>query len=35
MAGALEPFLGGQRYRLPRPEPPKPSSPCIPHPLFR
>ena len=35
MAKALNPFFGGRRKKLPRPEPPKLSAPSTQHRLFQ
>ena len=35
MAKALNPFFGGRRKKLPRPEPPMPSAPFTQHRLFQ
>ena len=34
-AKALNPFYGGRRKKLPRPERPRPSAPCTQHRLFQ
>ena len=35
MAKALNPFFGGRRKKLPRPEPPRPYAPSTQHRLFQ